>query len=79
MKNPSGTQRALVIFDIGLEFVILGMVPWAIAGIIVVMLVLRPYGQRYNRELVRAIKKADKRAEPPEASFDNVDDMLKWQ
>jgi len=33
-----------MIFDIGLENVILGYVPWAIAGIVAVMLVLRPYG-----------------------------------
>ena len=34
-----------MIFDIGLENIILGMVPWAIAGIIAVMLALRPYGR----------------------------------
>lgn len=36
----------------------------------------RQASKRIRREFVESILKAD--AEPPEASFDNIDDMMAW-
>lgn len=36
----------------------------------------RQASKRYRREFVEELRNADK--EPPEASFDNVNDMLAW-
>lgn len=36
----------------------------------------RQASKRYRREFVEEVRKADR--EPPEASFDNADDMLAW-
>lgn len=36
----------------------------------------RQASKSYRREMVREIKRAD--AAPPEATFDNAEDMMKW-